>query len=86
MLSSTTPFGARSIGGFCFDASGSVAQVALAQASNTPGGIKSACLSSATPFNQRALAESLETSRYAPSGGTLAAAGGRGSLRIHCGA
>src|ERR1700737_3166728 len=47
---------------FGVEDSGSVAQVAFAQASNTPGGIKSACLSAGTSFNQRALAESLETS------------------------
>src|SRR5215813_13317169 len=64
----STPLGARSTGGVCFEPIGSVAQVASAHCSNQSDGMRSAFLFSPTPVNQRCLAESFVTVRYAPNG------------------
>jgi len=50
-------------GGFILAPTGSVAKVASAQASNQPGGISVAFLSSGTPVSQRVFACSRATAR-----------------------
>jgi simple sugar transport system ATP-binding protein len=54
--SCTTPLGARTNGGFIWAPTGSVANVASAQASNQPAGTRLAFLSSGTPVYQRSFA------------------------------
>ena len=68
-----------------FEPTGSVASVALAQASNQPAGISAAFWLSGTPVSQRSRADAIETLRYAPSGAPLSVSEAP-PARIHWGA
>src|SRR5262249_14464019 len=80
-MSLSTPFGARTTGGFCFAPTGSVARLAFHHASNDGVGLTCWARCGGIPRMPRWRAASCETTRYAPD-----PLKGGGALRCHSGA